>query len=146
MTLIAFILFSFPQSWRTAILDANPVTEIDSAGRLFLVFSRDAIPHKNIPVDVLLFWKNPDGNFNFHILHCHNAALNRRRMVWPFIGMLALCEGAVWCSSGRSLQDRVPAGVIPAYIRKITSFPSGHSALCQCCFTASYAISWCACN
>jgi len=124
LTLIAFIiLFSMLAD---GILDVDPVTDADKRVALFLVFFRDAFMVKTFLWISLL--GKPQMVISISISFIAIMLLwNRRRMVWPFIGMLALCESAVWFIEGSFARPR-PAGLVPAYIEKSHSFPSAHSA------------------
>ena len=125
ITASAFIvLFIFLTN---GVLDADPVTDLDERAALFLVFFRDASLIR------ISLWISLLGKFQIVLLS--SLALissmliwNRRHMIWPFIAMLAVCEGMVLIM-GKVLNRVGPAGVIPAYLEKTYSFPSGYSAL-----------------
>jgi undecaprenyl-diphosphatase len=109
------------------VLDADPVTELDERVALFLVFFRDASLIK------ISIWISLLGKFQIVLLS--SLALifsmliwNRRHMIWPFIGMLAVCEGVVLIMRAAFTRPR-PSGVIPAYFEKAYSFPSESSSL-----------------
>lgn len=109
------------------IFDADPVTDLDERISLFLVFFRDATLIR------ISMWISLLGKFQI-VLSSSLALIsimliwNRRHMIWPFIAMLAGCEGIVLIMGESFIRPR-PVGHIPAYFEKAYSFPSEHAAL-----------------
>ncbi len=125
ITASAFIvLFIFLAN---GILDADPVTYFDERVALFLVFFRD------ISLIRISLWISLLGKFQ--IVSLSSLALiatmliwNRRHMIWPFITMMAVCNGTVLIMREAFTRPR-PVGDIPAYFERTFSFPSEHAAL-----------------
>ncbi|MFZ2655223.1 MAG: LssY C-terminal domain-containing protein [Victivallales bacterium] len=125
LTVISFIVLFVILA--DGILDADPVTDLDQRVALFLVFFRDAFLVKSF------IWISLLGNIN--VVHAVSLSFiasmllwNRKRMIWPFLGMIAVCEAVAWFIREGFTRPR-PTGVIPAYIEKAHSFPSEHSSL-----------------
>ncbi|MEI6424751.1 MAG: bifunctional DedA family/phosphatase PAP2 family protein, partial [Lentisphaerota bacterium] len=124
-TVLTFIiLFIFLAN---GVLDADPVTDFDERVSLLLVFFRDSSLIR------IAMWISMLGKLQIVLLSSLALILsmliwNRRHMIWPFVGMLAVCEGVVLIMKEIFARHR-PSGVIPTYLEKTYSFPSEYSAL-----------------
>lgn len=118
------ILFIFVSN---GILDADPVTDFDERVSLFLVFFRDTLLIR-IFLWISLLGKTQIVLLSALALIANMLIWNRKHMIWPFIGMLAVCETVILVMKEIFVRPR-PVGIIPVYFEKTYSFPSQYTAL-----------------
>jgi undecaprenyl-diphosphatase len=125
ITASAFILIFIFLAY--GALDSDPVKDFDGRVALFLVFFRD-VSLIRISLWISLLGKSQIVFLSSLALISSMLIWNRRHMIWPFITMLAVCEGIVMIMRETLSRSR-PGGVIPTYFERTYSFPSEYASL-----------------